>query len=64
MNWVVWNTTALHFVFVIDINETVNHVKLVLAGLKTLIIYIRGFKNKFPDFFRIGAFIDGTHMKL
>ena len=27
-------------------------------------IYIRGSLNKFPDFFRIGAFIDSTHMKL
>ena len=25
---------------------------------------IRGLLNKFPDFFRIGTFIDSTHMKL
>ena len=25
---------------------------------------IRGSLNKFPDFFRIGTFIEGTHMKL
>ena len=25
---------------------------------------IRGSLNKFPDFFRMGAFIDSTHMKL
>ena len=24
-------------------------------------IYIRGAYDKFPDFFRIGTFIDGTH---
>ena len=24
----------------------------------------RGSLNKFPDFFRIGTFIDSTHMKL
>ena len=27
-------------------------------------IYIRGSLNKFLDFFRIGTFIDSTHMKL
>ena len=27
-------------------------------------IYIRGSLNKFPDFFRIGTFIDSTRMKL
>ena len=27
-------------------------------------IYIRGSLKKFPDFFRMGTFIDNTHMKL
>ena len=27
-------------------------------------IYIGGSLNKFPDFFRMGTFIDSTHMKL
>ena len=27
-------------------------------------IYIRGAYNKFPDFFRMGTFIDSIHMKL
>ena len=27
-------------------------------------IYIRGSLDKFPDFFRMGTFIDSTHMKL
>ena len=26
--------------------------------------YIRGTLNKFPDFFRMGTFIDRTHMQL
>ena len=26
------------------------------------IYYIQGEHNKFPDFFRIGTFIDSTHM--
>ena len=26
--------------------------------------YVRGSLNKFPDFFRMGTFIDSTHMKL
>ena len=28
------------------------------------IFNIRGSLNKFPDFFRMGTFIDSTHMKL
>ena len=27
-------------------------------------IYIRESLNRFPDFFRMGTFIDSTHMKL
>ena len=27
-------------------------------------VYIQGSLNKFPDFFRMGTFIDSTHMKL
>ena len=27
-------------------------------------IYIRSAYDKFPDFFRVGTFIDSTHMKL
>ena len=37
------------------------------AGIYTYIyiyIYIYGSLNKFPDFFRMGTFIDSTHMKL
>ena len=26
--------------------------------------YLRGAYDKFPDFFRMGTFIDSTHMKL
>ena len=26
--------------------------------------YIRGAYDKFPDFFRMGTFVDSTHMKL
>ena len=26
--------------------------------------YVLGSLNKFPDFFRMGTFIDNTHMKL
>ena len=28
------------------------------------ILYIRGSLNKFPDFFRMGTFIDSIHIKL
>ena len=27
-------------------------------------LHVRGYLNKFPDFFRMGTFIDSTHMKL
>ena len=30
----------------------------------TLLLIVRGSLNKFPDFFRMGTFIDGTHMEL
>ena len=30
----------------------------------TYILDIRGSLDKFPDFFRMGTFIDSTHMKL
>ena len=33
-------------------------------GYIYIYIYIRGSLNKFPDFFRMGTFIDSTHMKL
>ena len=28
------------------------------------IVVVQGSLNKFPDFFRMGTFIDSTHMKL
>ena len=31
---------------------------------KYVCMYIRGSLNNFPDFFRMGTFIDSTHMKL
>ena len=31
---------------------------------KLIISNIRGTFNKFPDFFRMGTFIDSTHMKV
>ena len=37
----------------------------VLLSLSLILdIYLRGSLNKFPDFFRMGTFIDSTHMKL
>ena len=35
-----------------------------LAYNNTIFPEIRGSLNKFPDFFRMGTFIDSTHMKL
>ena len=31
---------------------------------KTHLFYLRGAYDKFPDFFRMGTFIDSTHKKL
>ena len=49
-------------------NRIVNSiVQLIIFTSKTLMqikYYIRGSLNKFPDFFRMGIFIDSTHMKL
>ena len=37
----------------------------MLQNINILInTYTRGSLNKFPDFFRMGTFIDSTHMKL
>ena len=33
-------------------------------GLVSIKDYVQGSLNKFPDFFRLGNFIDSTHMKL
>ena len=46
-------------------NYTHNTGHRALAGVLILIRYdIQGAYNKFPDFFRMGTFIDSTHMKL
>ena len=39
------------------------HILLVLAGSLDN-NEVRGSLNKFPDFLRMGTFIDSTHMKL
>ena len=36
----------------------------LLQNLAESCLYLRGAYNKFPDFLRIGTFIDSTHMKL
>ena len=43
-------------------NETTNPTKEMKHKLQK--VDIRGSLNKFPDFFRMGTFIDSTHMKL
>ena len=39
-------------------------MKLSLNKLVEWPNLLRGSLNKFPDFFRMGTFIDSTHMKL
>ena len=41
-----------------------NISKMMLPGLGLGFVNIRGAYNKFPDFFRMGTFIDSIHMKL
>ena len=36
----------------------------VIYEIEFAIAYLRGPLNKFPDFFRMGTFIDSTRMKL
>ena len=42
------------YVYDIDIHKWTDYIS----------IYIRGAYDQFPDFFRMGTFIDTTHMKL
>ena len=39
-------------------------LRVTLDYGRPLYLYIRGAYDKFPDFFRMGTFIDSTHMKL
>ena len=34
------------------------------SQVKRIFIELQGSLNKFPDFFRMGTFIDSTHIKL
>ena len=54
-NWVNWENIERPESF----NELMNITDDVFQC-----VYIRGSLNKFPDFFRMGTFIDITHMKL
>ena len=38
--------------------------KEFLTLIPTARVYVQGTHNKFPDFFRMGTFIESTHMKL
>ena len=74
-NFVVLKGTAMRSKLVVTILWPRNHAwvgrHLIMALLMAQLlfysnphIYIRGSLNKFPDFFRMGTFIDSTHMKL
>ena len=41
-----------------------NNILLVCYIQEDLFAYMRESLNNFPDFFRMGTFIDSTHMKL
>ena len=45
-------------------NETENIIVSLIRAYIYIYIYIWGAYNNFPDFFRMGTFIDSTHMKL
>ena len=54
--------TKLTSAFLFEQTElTVQAIRFVPADMKVI---IRGSLNKFPDFFRMGTFIDSTHMNL
>ena len=44
--------------------EISEKIKLIVYIYIYIYIYIRGSFNNFPDFFRMGTFIDSTHIKL
>ena len=61
-----------HYYELIQVCMTDKHTRYDQNILKPIIKFfrleikmkIRGSLNKFPDFFRMGTFIDSTHMKL
>ena len=49
----------------ICLGNSVNYGRYFFRTLYIYIyIYIRGAYDKFPDFFRMGTFIESTHVKL
>ena len=38
--------------------------EMSLVKVEKSLVYVRGAYDKFPDFFRMGTFIDSTHIKL
>ena len=48
----------------VDIHSKVKLHKKYYAHYFYSYIYIRGAYDKFPDFVRMGTFIESTHMKL
>ena len=59
-------TTPFIQFMVVDCSNSINHNwEQVLHYSKVWLDFmVRGSINKFPDFFRMGTFIDSTHMKL
>ena len=45
-------------------NRKINSIIEIFLFVLFFIIYIQGAHIKYPDFFRMGSFIDSTHMKL
>ena len=41
-----------------------NSIQIIFLDTNERSMVIQGSLNKFPDFFRMGTFIDSTHMKL
>ena len=61
------NISILYFIFsnnlinLLDVKEYLNGVSTLQEPILPL---VRGSLNKFPDFFRMGTFIDSTHMEI
>ena len=61
------NPLLSFYIWLVDFYEIATPAKLFHAEENLAIMvskHVQGSLNKFPDFFRMGTFIDSTHMKL
>ena len=61
--WIRYTPSSLYITFLIVSKLFKKKFKNLSLSL-SISIYIKGTYDKFPDFFRMGTFIDSTDMKL